>query len=51
MNTKNLEALGAQRLAELLVEVSTANAAVKRRLRNWPVLKVQKKSQRRFANG
>jgi hypothetical protein len=33
LNTKNLEALGAQRLAELLVEVSTANAAVKRRLR------------------
>jgi hypothetical protein len=33
LNTKNLEALGAQRLAELLVEVSTTNAAVKRRLR------------------
>src|SRR5262245_10183323 len=33
LNTKNLEALGAQRLAALLVEVSTANAAVKRRLR------------------
>ena len=33
LNTKNLEALGAKRLAELLVEVSTANAAVKRRLR------------------
>ena len=28
LNTKNLEALGAQRLAALLVEVSTANAAV-----------------------
>ena len=33
LNAKNLEALGAQRLAELLVEVSTSNAAVKRRLR------------------
>ncbi len=33
LNTKNLEALGAQRLAELLVEVSTASAAVRRRLR------------------
>ena len=33
LNTKNFEALGAQRLAELLIEVSTANAAVKRRLR------------------
>ena len=33
LNTKNLEALGVQRLAELLVEVSTSNAAVKRRLR------------------
>src|SRR5262245_17019296 len=33
LNTKNLEALGTQRLAALLVEVSTANAAVKRRLR------------------
>ena len=33
LNAKNLEALGAQRLAELLIEVSTANVAVKRRLR------------------
>jgi hypothetical protein len=33
LNTKNLEALGAQRLAELLLEVSAANATVKRRLR------------------
>lgn len=33
LSAKNLEALGAQRLAELLIEVSTANAAVKRRLR------------------
>ncbi len=33
LNARNLEALGAQRLAELLIEVSTANAAVKRRLR------------------
>ncbi len=33
LNTKNLEALGAQRLAELLIEISTGNAAAKRRLR------------------
>ncbi len=33
LNAKNLEALGAQRLAELLIEVSTSNVAVKRRLR------------------
>ena len=33
LNTKNLLALGAQRLAELLVEIGTANPAVKRRLR------------------
>jgi len=33
LNTKNLEALGAQRLAELLIEISTGDAAAKRRLR------------------
>jgi hypothetical protein len=33
LNTKNLEALGAERLAELLVEISIGNAAAKRRLR------------------
>jgi hypothetical protein len=33
LNSTNLEALGAQRLAELLIEVSTGNAAVKQRLR------------------
>jgi hypothetical protein len=33
LNAKNLEALGAQRLAELLIEVSTGDAAAKRRLR------------------
>jgi hypothetical protein len=33
LNTKNLMALGAQRLAELIVELSTANPAVKRRIR------------------
>jgi len=32
LNAKNLEALGAERLAELLIEISTANAAAKRRL-------------------
>lgn len=33
LNAKNLEALGAERLAELLIELSTGNAAAKRRLR------------------
>lgn len=33
LNAKNLEALGAQRLAELLIEISTGNATAKRRLR------------------
>jgi hypothetical protein len=33
LNTQNLEALGAKRLAELLIEISDGNAAVKRRLR------------------
>jgi hypothetical protein len=33
LNAKNLESLGAQRLAELLIELGTSNAAVKRRLR------------------
>jgi hypothetical protein len=33
LNAKNLEALGAGRLAELLVEISTGDAAIKRRLR------------------
>ena len=33
LNAKDLEALGAERLAELLVEVSTGNAGVKRRIR------------------
>jgi hypothetical protein len=33
LNAKNLEALGAQRLAELLIEISTGDAAAKRRLR------------------
>jgi hypothetical protein len=33
INAKNLEALGAARLAELLVEVSAGNATAKRRLR------------------
>jgi hypothetical protein len=33
LNAKNLEALGAQRLAELLVEISAGDAAAKRRLR------------------
>jgi hypothetical protein len=33
LNAKNLEALGAERLAELLIEISTGDAAVKRRLR------------------
>ena len=33
LNAKNLEALGTRRLAELLIEVSSGNAAVKRRIR------------------
>ncbi|NVP54027.1 DUF6880 family protein [Mycoplana rhizolycopersici] len=33
LNAKNLEALGAPRLAELLIEISTGSAAHKRRLR------------------
>ena len=33
LNAKNLEALGAQRLAELLIEISTGDAAAKRLLR------------------
>ena len=33
LNAKNLEALGATRLAELLIEVSTGNAVAQRRLR------------------
>lgn len=33
LNAKNLEALGAQRLAELLIDISTGSAAHKRRLR------------------
>jgi len=33
LNAKNLEALGAERLAGLLIEVSTGSAATKRRLR------------------
>jgi hypothetical protein len=33
LNANNLGALGAQRLAELLVEISATNAAAKRRLR------------------
>ena len=33
LNAKNLEALGAAALAELLMEVSTGNAVIQRRLR------------------
>jgi hypothetical protein len=33
LNAKNLEALGAERLAQLLIEVGTGNAAAKRKLR------------------
>ena len=33
LNARNLEALGAQRLAELLIEISTGDAAAKRKLR------------------
>jgi hypothetical protein len=33
LNAKNIEALGAERLAELLIELSHGNATAKRRLR------------------
>ena len=33
LNAKNLEALGAERLAQLLIEISTGNATAKRQLR------------------
>jgi hypothetical protein len=33
LNAKNLEALGLERLAELLIEISVGNPAAKRRLR------------------
>ena len=33
LNAKNLEALGAERLAELLIEISRGNGAAKQRLR------------------
>jgi len=33
LNAKNLEALGVEKLAELLIEISTGNANHKRRLR------------------
>jgi hypothetical protein len=33
LNAKNLEALGARRLAELLIDISTGSAAAKRKLR------------------
>lgn len=32
LNAKNLETLGAERLAELLIEISTGSAVAKRRL-------------------
>lgn len=36
LNAKNLESLGAERLAELLIEISMGDAAAKRRLRMEP---------------
>jgi hypothetical protein len=33
LNAKNLETLGARRLAELLIDISTGSAAAKRKLR------------------
>jgi hypothetical protein len=33
LNAKNLETLGLERLAELLIEISSGNAAAKRRLK------------------
>lgn len=44
LNSKNLEALGAERLAELLIELSAGNAAAKRRLRDLEALWIGKTS-------
>jgi hypothetical protein len=33
LNAKDIQALGAERLAELLIEMSTGNAGMKRRIR------------------
>jgi len=41
LNAKNLEALGAERLAELLVEVSTGNAAPRSSLRGFALSRSQ----------
>ena len=52
VNAKNLEALGAARLAELLLEISTGNAAAKRRLRlELAGAEALGRSPGRFANG
>lgn len=51
LNAKNLEALGAERLSELLIELSTGNAAAKRRLRlELAGLQIQEKLQKRSAS-
>ena len=52
LNAKDLEALGAERLADLVVEVSTGNAVVKRRTRlELAICKVRIKLPGRFASG
>lgn len=52
LNAKNLEALGAQRLAELLIEISTGDAAAKRRLRlELAGAESRPRSPKRCANG
>nr|WP_250813992.1 DUF6880 family protein [Neorhizobium tomejilense] len=55
LNAKNLEALGAPRLAELLIEISTGSAANKRRLRmelagNHSGAEIAREVRKRFAS-
>jgi hypothetical protein len=51
LNAGNLQALGAERLAALLIEISDGNATAKRRLRSSsPVPKVPRRWSRKSAN-
>ena len=51
LNESNLEALGAKRLAELLIEISAGNAAAKRLLRlELPAPRAPVKSPRKSGN-
>ena len=52
LNKENLAALGADRLADLLIEVSTRNSGVKRRIRlELAGAKARWRLPRRFASG